>query len=49
MKLKIICQYNIVKRDILERKTTKTTKFEIFFNKSHFVSKSNETNCLSGG
>ena len=30
MKIKIICQYNIVKRNILERKTTKTTKFEIF-------------------
>ena len=30
MKIKIICQYNIVKRNILKRKTTKTTKFEIF-------------------
>ena len=29
-KIKIICQYNIVKRNILERKTAKTTKFEIF-------------------
>ena len=30
MKIKIIRQYNITKRIILERKTTKTTKFGIF-------------------
>ena len=30
MKIKIICQYNITKRNILGQKTTKTTKFEIF-------------------
>ena len=37
MKINIICQYNITKRNILGQKTTKTTKFEIFFNKSHFM------------
>ena len=31
MKIKIICQYNLVKRNILEQKNTKTTtKFEPF-------------------